>query len=70
MSTLYILIGLPGSGKSTWAAMQKDCIVLSSDEYREKLFGDATDQAHNAEVFNALRKDVVKYLKAGCAAAP
>lgn len=58
-------IGLPGSGKSTWAAMQKDCFVLSSDDYREKLFGDATDQTHNAEVFNALRKDAVKYLEEG-----
>lgn len=65
MQTFFMTIGLPGSGKSTWAAMQKDCIVLSSDDYREKLFGDATDQTHNAEVFNALRKDTVKYLEEG-----
>jgi predicted kinase len=36
MPKLYMLIGVPGSGKSTWIANQewsKDCAVVSSDRY-------------------------------------
>ena len=43
---LYILVGLPASGKSTWAKtwssfddakINKFDVVLSSDDYREKI---------------------------------
>ena len=38
MNKLYILIGVPGSGKSTWVNNQKwakDCVVVSTDEFVE-----------------------------------
>jgi hypothetical protein len=38
MSTCYQLIGVPGSGKSTWAINQDwiiDCVVVSTDEFVE-----------------------------------
>lgn len=63
-SILYIMIGLPGSGKSHISNSIKDYYgdgvanVLSSDNYRLKLFGDENDQTHNQEVFNALYKDM------------
>ena len=41
---LYMLIGLPGSGKSTVAAELDADVILSSDEIREELFGDAALQ--------------------------
>lgn len=45
---LMLLIGIPGSGKSTWAAefqrLQPETIVISTDRIREKLFGDAALQ--------------------------
>lgn len=47
---LFILVGIPGCGKSTWANDFFDQVV-SSDEIREKLTGDATDQSKNAKVF-------------------
>lgn len=49
-----MLIGLPASGKSTWAR-QHGVAVLSSDELRFVLADDETDQSIHGEVFAALR---------------
>jgi predicted kinase len=38
MPKLYVLVGVPGSGKSTWVENQewaKDCAVISTDTYVE-----------------------------------
>ncbi len=38
MKKLYVLVGVPGSGKSTWIANQewaKDCVVVSTDDFVE-----------------------------------
>lgn len=53
---LTILIGAPGSGKSTYASKTKDnnTVVLSSDGIRKILYGSEEDQTHNSEVFNTL----------------
>lgn len=53
------MVGLPGSGKSYIASQFiKGSKVFSSDDYREKLFGDINDQTHNQEVFKQLYKDL------------
>lgn len=55
--TLTILIGLAGSGKSTYAkklAKETNAIILSSDALREELFGDINNQERNVEVFAEL----------------
>ena len=49
-----LLVGLPGSGKSTWAARQKET-ALSSDEMRRLLADDPTDQTIHRRVFAAMR---------------
>lgn len=38
MKKLYVMVGVPGAGKSTWIAEQKwkdDCVVVSTDEFVE-----------------------------------
>ena len=45
-----LLVGLPGSGKSTWVA-QQGATALSSDAVRELLADDATDQSIHVRVF-------------------
>ena len=51
---IVVLVGLPGSGKSTWAA-RRFPVTLSSDSIRELLADDATDQSIHRHVFATLR---------------
>jgi predicted kinase len=63
-TTFTMLVGLPASGKSTFAESIKDRYsVFSSDALREELFGDANDQTHNEEVFNELHRRIDASLK-------
>lgn len=66
MNTLTILVGVPGSGKSTWTRqhLHKDTIVLSSDEIRKELYG-YEDQTHNGEVFSIMNARTRDYGKRG-----
>lgn len=63
MNKLYMMIGLPASGKSTIAkelSKSEDAIIVSSDEIRKE-FGDINDQSQNEKVF----KEVEKKIKEG-----
>jgi len=67
--TLYMMVGLPSSGKSTHAQRlirdHKDSVIFSSDELRQELYGDINDQDHNAEVFAELHKRIKSALSSG-----
>jgi predicted kinase len=52
---IVVLIGLPGSGKSTWARAQRRATVLSSDDLRLLLCGDEANQAIHDRVFATMR---------------
>ena len=65
MTTFMMTVGLPRSGKTAWANQQEGFEVFSSDKLRKELFGDETDQSHNAEGFAALHKRVRETLKEG-----
>jgi predicted kinase len=49
-----LLVGLPGSGKSTWVKGKQG--VLSSDALRELLADDPDNQTIHARVFRVLRE--------------
>lgn len=51
---ISVLVGLPGSGKSTWAGRQPHG-TLSSDEIRRWLSDDPTNQNIHGRVFATLR---------------
>lgn len=55
MNTLYVLIGIPGSGKSTWIVKNiksfKNPYVVCPDKIRQQL-GDISNQTDNHAVFN------------------
>jgi predicted kinase len=52
MSTLYMLVGVPGSGKSTWVNNQswaKKCVHLSTDKFIDE-YAESVSKTYN-EVF-------------------
>lgn len=59
-----MMIGLPGSGKST-IAKDYNIPVFSSDKYRERLLGDVNDQSANDKIFKELYKDIKDCLQRG-----
>lgn len=65
-----MLIGIPGSGKSTWAEkvaaeMPKPVHYISTDEIRETEFGDVADMSHNAAVFAIMKNRLRAALSKG-----
>lgn len=66
---LIVMVGLPGSGKSTYAKEliknKKADIILSSDSIREELTGDENNQTVNDKVFKLLYQRMNDYLTEG-----
>ena len=64
-----MLVGLPGSGKSTYAnTITIDGVkpvIHSSDKLREELYGDAAIQGDNNKLFAELHKRIKEDLKRG-----
>ena len=69
MPKLIMLIGLPGSGKSTYAKSLLDpegkVKYCSSDEVRKELYGDENIQGNPQTVFEHLHNNVAMYLHQG-----
>lgn len=59
---LIVLVGLPGSGKSSIAKeiaeREENTIIVSSDAIREELTGKVEDQSKNEEVFKIFHKRI------------
>lgn len=66
MAELNMLVGLPGSGKSTYAEMHStEYEIHSSDRLRKELLGDINDQTKNDKIFQELHRRIRADLKAG-----
>ena len=55
--TAYVMVGAPGSGKSTYAAKlakKENAIVISGDVIRTELYGDRTIQGEWAEIYDRM----------------
>lgn len=68
MNKLIMMVGLPGSGKSTVAkelSNKEDAVLHSSDDLREELFGDADNQDNNELIFQELHGRVSRDLQKG-----
>jgi len=58
-----MVIGLPASGKSTYANSLADVAVFSSDALRKELYGSEEIQCDNGALFNELTKRIINRLK-------
>lgn len=65
MNKLFVMCGLPASGKSTYAlqlAIKENAIVVSTDNIRGFINGDENSQKNNDKVFEIAHKLIYKYL--------
>lgn len=66
---LRIMIGIPGSGKTTFCkehvAVNPEAVHISSDKIREELWGDAAVQGDNHQVFALMHQRVLEALNNG-----
>jgi predicted kinase len=61
-----MMVGLPGSGKSTCAqklSAKENATIYSSDTLREELFGDADEQKKNDELYKELHSRIKRDLQ-------
>lgn len=62
----FMMVGLPGSGKSWYAENKLSNVVIhSSDAIREELLGDVSDQSQQDLVFQTLHDRVICGLRSG-----
>lgn len=65
---LAVMVGISGSGKSTYAQGLKTSLkadLVETDAIREELTGDASDQSQNYKVFQVAKKRVNDLLSQG-----
>ena len=65
MAALNIMIGFPGSGKSSYAKkylLTNNSVYLSSDQIRIDMYG-FEDQTHNGEVFERMKRETILALQ-------
>lgn len=69
--TCTVLVGLPASGKSTYAKKLKEIygsgktIIIESDSYRERFYGSPEIQGDNNKLFDLIHKDILDNLSNG-----
>lgn len=67
MPHLFVMIGVPGSGKSTYTKKHfNKSLVVSTDDIRYEMTGDESCQSKNKEVFTTAKIRVRDRLNNGC----
>ena len=65
MSKVYLLCGIIGSGKSTWASSNKDkleALIVCQDNIREMLYGDYDYRPELENVVKLISRNAIKEL--------
>lgn len=65
MAIFVMLIGVPASGKSTWAQSHERYNIVSSDAIRGELYGNEALQIDHAKVFAIAHERILKFLSEG-----
>lgn len=66
MAHVTIMVGIPGSGKTTYAQEHfYNTTLVSSDEIRKELYGDISIQGDPKKVFNIVYKRIEDEIKKG-----
>lgn len=64
MAKVTMMIGIPGSGKSTYA-MKLPGVYVSPDAIRKELYGDISVQGNSADVFGLVEKRIREAISKG-----
>lgn len=68
MNTIYMLAGIPGSGKSHYAkelCKRERAVLVATDAIREKLFGSETRQKNTYRIFDEAFAEIERALATG-----
>ena len=66
MNKLYTMVGLPGSGKSTFTKNQTERVIISRDAIRAELFGSEECQEQGSPASKIAFKRIREALEQGC----
>ncbi len=65
MATLYVMVGIPGAGKTTWAKSHPELDYIGSDELRRELYGKEMTMRGYGRVHRIMTQQAISYLLAG-----
>jgi len=67
-TTAFVMVGAPGSGKSTHAAklaQTENAVIVSGDDIRAELYGDAAIQGNWVEIHDEIERQVADAVERG-----
>jgi predicted kinase len=59
------MVGLPASGKSTFANKHKECVIVNTDDIRQEILGDWKNQDNGDLIFKIAYERISKALDSG-----
>ena len=62
---LYTMVGLPASGKSTFANKHKECVIVNTDDIRQEILGDWRNQDKGDLIFKIAYERIGEALNSG-----